>query len=88
MAEKKKVKNTRERSKDSGKFVPDGTDKQFPKEHSISELDRPDSYKPREPKPVFPSEPVARQNLAENNPRPGEQILPPQIVRTPTDDGQ
>jgi len=110
MAETKK-RNTRERSKDSGKFEPTGTDKKFPKETSISELDRPETYKPRVPKPVveptsppvFPSEPVARQNQTEQSTREfdpnnivtdeqaylnNDQVLPPQIVRTPTDDGQ
>ncbi len=55
MSEIKKKKNTRERSKDTGVFVPKGTDKQFPKETSIGELDRPSSYQKREkPLPVDP----------------------------------
>ncbi len=49
MSEPKKKRNTRERGKDSGKFVPDGTDKIDPKGTSVSELDRPEHYKKREP---------------------------------------
>lgn len=48
----KKRRNTRERDKDAGRFVKTGTDKANPKGTSISELDRPEHYKPRQPKPA------------------------------------
>ncbi len=65
----KKRRNTRERDKDAGRFVKTGTDKVNPKGTSISELDRPERYKPRQPKP-------APEPTPEPTPEPAPQVEP------------
>ncbi len=74
----KKRRNTRERGKDSGRFVPTGTDKADPKGTSISELDRPEHYRPRQPKPTpEPQPPVEPQPApVDNNPNQNAPAFP------------
>ncbi len=61
---KKKTTVKAERTHATGQFAKKGTDKQFPKETSISKLDRPDRYKPRS---KFPADQIVTPEIPDSS---------------------